>query len=388
MNAHSAVGTISALFEPGASRPALRSRWILLYGHRPRYLLIPNHKLAVQRRCVRVFRRGLGALAGELALMLDRVLPGCPVPLGFEGPAIAQATWLVDLPLDGVASAAVQVGTPGPYQKASVLLLDDNGQALGLAKVAMGPQADRMVKRESIWLTRLQSNPEIAAHIPRLLAQGNTARERSFIATDIGPAHSGNAELGDVQRQFLIRLAHTSIREGSFASSLSRRRLCTALAQLAPYAPMSAIHILRSAIRDCDQALETWSGPLVIAHGDFTPWNTRHGKQGIYVFDWEYAWDEANPAYDALHWMLLPQALGKNGLSIPAIRSVRATITGYLTAAFPDREWSPTIVSGLILQYLLDILLFYSTADDKIDLEHPVHRNYFWMIEGRDQWMV
>ena len=388
MNAQAAAGAVSALFAPSASSAGAHCGWVLLYGRRPRYLLVPKHDLAVQRRCVRVFRRGLGALAGEFALVLKRVFPGSSVPIAFVGPAVAQAQWVAEVALEGISSAAVQVGTPGPYQKASVLLLDNEGQPLGLAKVAMGPRADAMVQREGRWLARLRTFDELASQVPRLLAEGYTGGARRFIATDLGPIQTGGSEFGEQQRAFLIALARASANQAASGDSQLCHRPHVALERLLPQLPLSVAKTLQAALADCERILETWSGPLVIAHGDFTPWNTRRSDRGIYVFDWEYARDGASPAYDALHWMLLPRALSKTGLMTRAVRSARGTAGEFLNAAFPDQRWPDGVVSGLVLHYLLDTLLFYGMSDGAVDFRHPVVRNYFRMIEGRSQWMA
>ena len=388
MNAQAAAGAVSALFAPSAGGAGAHCGWVLLYGRRPRYLLVPKHDLAVQRRCVRVFRRGLGALAGEFALVLKRALPGCSVPVAFVGPAVAQAQWVADVALEGLSSAAVQVGTPGPYQKASVLLLDQEGQPMALAKVAMGPRADGMVERESKWLARLRTVDELAPRVPRLLAEGHTGGGRRFMVTDLGPIQTGGSEFTEQQREFLSALGHSSADRGAFRDSQLRHRPVVALERLKPQLPRDVAETLQGALGDCDRLLGAWSGPLVIAHGDFTPWNTRSSDGGIYVFDWEYARDGASPAYDALHWLLLPRALSKTGLMIRAVRAATGVSEEFLRSTYPDERWSEGVVSGLVLHYLLDTLLFYGMSDGAIDFRHPVVRNYFRMIEGRSQWMA
>lgn len=381
MNVQNAAGTVSTLFGAGAD-----SRWVLLYGRKPRALLVPAHSLAVQRRCVRAFRRGLGALAGELALLLGRVTPGLPVPRPFDASGAARASWVSGL--DGATAAAVQLGTPGPYQKATVLLLNDQGEAIGFAKVAMGARADRMVSREAGWLRRLGSSRLTAACLPTLLAEGHTDAGRRFLVTDLGPAGAnGSAFIGPMQ-WFLAALGHASAQFGTFASSRARRRLQVTHDRLRRRLPPEVSNLLHSARRECEALLADWSGPLVVAHGDFTPWNTRRGPSGSYVFDWEYAWDGATPAYDALHWQLVPRALSRRGLSPRTLKWIRARTAVYLQVSFPEQRWTESALNGLVLHYLLDVVLFYGMADGAVEVKHPVIRNYLKMLERRSQWMA
>lgn len=386
MNVQAAAGAVSALFDGGTGSRERSGRWVLLYGRKPRSLLVPTHKLAVQRRCVRTFRRGLGALAGELALLLDRIAPGLALPQPFDGPDAARASWLADL--NGLASAAVQMGTPGPYQKASVLLLDTDGNALGLAKVAMGERADRMVQREAFWLRWLRDTRVSDSRVPRLLAEGRTGAGRRFLATDLGPEGSNGSGFTGPQQSFLAALGRASARHGTFEGSRARRRLRVAHARLRARVDPEVGELLESGYRDCERLLRGWSGPFVVAHGDFAPWNTRRGVWGSYVFDWEYAWDGASPAYDALHWHLLPRALGRGGLSSQTIQSARASTGAYLQAAFPEHRWTEKVLNGLVVHYLLDVVLFYGMADGSINVQHPVIRNYLQVLERRSQWMA
>ena len=67
------------------------------------------------------------------------------------------------------ALAAIQIGTPGPYQKASALLITDKGEGLALAKIALVPGADAMVVSEAGWLRLLETEKRLAGEVPQLL---------------------------------------------------------------------------------------------------------------------------------------------------------------------------------------------------------------------------
>ena len=58
-------------------------------------------------------------------------------------------------PLGDAAYVAFQVGTPGPFQKASALFLGAQGQGVALATPAMAPTGDAMVRSEPHWLATL-----------------------------------------------------------------------------------------------------------------------------------------------------------------------------------------------------------------------------------------
>ncbi len=388
MSGQRGIGAVSEPFAPDIASSGAHSEWVLLYGKRPRYLLVPKHRFGVQRRCIRVFRRGLGALRGEMELVWKRIAPGRSQSLRLDQRAPGQALWLPDFPIDGLACAAVQVGTSGPYQKATVLLLEKHGEPLGLAKVAMGIRADAMVDREAAWLRHMASIPTMAPNVPQLRAHGGADGGRRFLITDVGPTNLCSAGFGKDPRRFLAELGRCSMRIQPFRNSNAQTRVERGLERLLPKLPSDAEQTLVAAAAECERRLRDWSGPLVTAHGDFTPWNARRGNGGLYVFDWEYARDGAIPAHDVLHWLLLPKALRGRSLSVRNLRSVQATVLAFLNAAYGLQRWSHDVVSGMTLHYLLDTMVFYGLADGDLNFDHPVIRNFFNMLERRRQWMA
>ncbi len=386
MNGQRGVGAVSERFSSDLVSSGGEDRWLLLYGNRPRYLLLPKHRFGVQRRCIRVFRRGIGALRGELELIWKRIAPGRSRFLGVEGRAPGQAPWLADFQVEGLACAAIQVGTSGPYQKATVLLLGNHGELLGLAKVAMGVRADAMVDQEAAWLRHMGGIPTMAPNVPQLRAHGSAGGGRRFLITDVGPMKVCSAAFGNDPRRFLAELGRCSMRIQQFRDSNAQTRVQHGLERLRPKLSSDAAHTLVAAAAECERRLRDWSGPLVIAHGDFTPWNARRGNGGLYVFDWEYAWDGATPAHDVLHWLLLPKVL--HGRSLRNLRSVQATVFAFLNAVYRQQRWSRGLVSGMTLHYLLDTIVFYGLADGGIHFDHPVTRSFFQLLERRRQWMA
>jgi hypothetical protein len=66
---------------------------------------------------------------------------------------------------------------------------------------------------------------------------------------------------------------------------------------------------IEKAMLRIEQSLAGPPIPLVVAHNDFTGWNTRIERGVAKVFDWEYANDEQLPLFDPLHFALAPMAL-------------------------------------------------------------------------------
>jgi aminoglycoside phosphotransferase (APT) family kinase protein len=74
---------------------------------------------------------------------------------------------------------------------------------------------------------------------------------------------------------------------------------------------------LGTALERLHDELEPVSMPLSLAHGDFTPWNTRLGPRTLFVLDWERASEAMSPLYDALTIAVRPIATSS---STPTVR--------------------------------------------------------------------
>lgn len=380
----------SLLYAPDYGSPCHSMRWHLLYEGSPRFMCVPHREFAVQRKCVRIFRpRWHQALAGDLQLLRAR-LPGRRNAVRrAEGPTVLDAAWLQHLGLREPSDAVIQVGTPGPYQKAAVALIAANGDAMAMAKIAIGEGADATVSREAQWLRRMDRLGELYGWMPRVVSEGLTSSGRRFLVTDVGPLGSVQYRLSSRHQQFLRRLGRNSLRVMAFLGSPDHERVASSIDDIEPHVSVNALQQLREAHRDCAAALHGWSGPMVIAHGDFAPWNTRTTSGRLYVFDWECARAEANPLYDLFHFLLLPRALrrmalvSRRRLMAQLIEQVRS----YAQVTYGEWLWTRRTVSALALHYVLDLILYYGLADRGIDFEHPVIALYWRLMTERNLWL-
>jgi hypothetical protein len=46
------------------------------------------------------------------------------------------------------------------------------------------------------------------------------------------------------------------------------------------------------------------------------------------------------------------------------------------------------VVAGLALAYLLEVLACYSPASGRLELQHPVIRRYWRLVETRARWLT
>jgi aminoglycoside phosphotransferase (APT) family kinase protein len=69
---------------------------------------------------------------------------------------------------------------------------------------------------------------------------------------------------------------------------------------------------VRAAVESCGRRLADRNVPFHRVHGDFSPWHTMLGFNGLKVIDWEESEPHGLPLFDAVHFILVQYAYGKN----------------------------------------------------------------------------
>jgi hypothetical protein len=204
--------------------------------------------------------------------------------------------------------SSCRAGSPGPWSKETILLLNKNtAQPLYLVKAGAGQAVDALLRNEADWLETLRNEPSLAGHIPELVAHRSGA-DLCFVAQH---AVAGNLDfrLGAAQLDFLCKLQSASVHSMRFEDSKLYRTLNSRLTDLEGHLTEAWSERLKKAMLKITEAFSDKPLLVVAAHNDFTPWNIRIEDGQALVFDWEHAANEQLPLFDPLHFTLLPMAL-------------------------------------------------------------------------------
>lgn len=358
--------------------------WHVLFGNGPRSLVVPSLNRRAQRAGIKFFLpHPLHRLYANLLLQVNRgplrLLPELSLP-PLNGSAL-----LDELSLPSSAQVAFQIGTPGPYQKASMLVMDDDGAPLALMKISLKESADTMVKREADWLEALAGHAQLHGNVPRLLTRGNVHNGRSYLGISVAPSDVATNAFSPSHAAFLEGLARVSIVTATFTNSPVYRYLADTLAQLHSVMPAPMAASLTDSLDECAYRLSQAHGPYVLAHGDFARWNIRLHDGGIFVFDWEYATAGALALHDFFHFFLAPSALSGQ-ISRKQLTSLLARAQNFACHAHPEFSWDKPVVAAQCLGYLLHTVLYYTASRGSVLEDHPVIKAYYKLIEERRQW--
>lgn len=379
------------LHEPDSGRrvlPLWPDRWYVLFGERERALWLPPAGLRLHLRCLRHFiGNPYKALYAKALLAANALLPRAGLLPETRLPRTMRSVLSFQLPVRGPWRAALQLGTPGPYQKISILLASEAGKELAFAKVAMAQSADAMVMTEASWLRELGGVRPLAGQLPELLAEGAALNGRRYLVTTLAPTTRRSNAFTAAHVRFLRALGRVRLETLPFHSSPCLQRLEQNLDRLALCASRDALMGLRAALNDCALNLGNARAPFVIAQGDFAAWNIRLHSRGLFVFDWEYASAGANPLADILNFWLMPRAASGRAIGLLRLAAVMRRTAATARQVYPEWNWSARVVSAFALAYLLEVILHYCFANQCFDQSDPVVRSYVDLVNGRSAWM-
>ena len=191
--------------------------------------------------------------------------------------------------LPETTSAVALLGTIGPTQETTVQLRDDGDRVLGYLKYAEKEAARRRLKHERFMLSNI---PDGIGPLP---VKAGTLVGGEALLKSVVPGSPVPATLPPPQG--LLRLLESLV--------------------VSPPISLDDHPWVHRARRDevavIDTALKILEGkrwPVVVQHGDLTPWNMLKGADGkLRAVDWEYGALEGFPLFDLIHYIFHTSAL-------------------------------------------------------------------------------
>jgi hypothetical protein len=201
---------------------------------------------------------------------------------------------------------ALSLSTETRFQKLSVQVMRPGGEILGYIKLPLTDAAAERVRGEAKILNRLAAFPTLRSHIPQVLYSGDWGGGAILFQT-AGPSRSGPVQLDRLCGEFLRLLwaVHPTTQSGHALWE----KVATHWRKAEPGFDSPWRGLGQAALAAARWELDGAMIPCGVAHGDFAPWNTRAGNQGLYVFDWEYASWEAPILWDIFHFRTQVAAL-------------------------------------------------------------------------------
>lgn len=259
--------------------------------------------------------------------------------------------------------------------------------SFGLVKTAADEQADRLLAREARWLRELEEVRELEGQVPRILEEGMGPGGRRYLVISMPPAGGETRAFTDDHARFLASLRKARLRTVEFEVSGTCHWLQRSIGEARELASGQAVQMLEESYRDCETALLYWTGPYVLAQGDFAPWNIRNFGSQLFVTDWGRAHADASPLDDVLHYLMIQRALNSRAVTLPVLRQAMRCAADFAQRAYPEWSWRPPVIGALTLVYLLGVVLERSLARRRIERADRVVGAYWKLLEKRSAWM-
>jgi hypothetical protein len=258
---------------------------------------------------------------------------------------------------------------------------------VSLTKHAVDDATDRLLVREARWLRELQEVEGLEGQIPRVLEEGTGKDGRHFLVLGLPAAaleRTGETRaFTESHGRFLAHLGRARFRATDFELSGCGEWLHGSLDRVEPFAAPAQLATLRAAFHDCETALLYWTGPYVLAQGDFAPWNIRLFGAQLFVSDWGRARTDASPLDDVLHYLMAQRALGGTPVGVRFLRTAMKRAHGFAQLAYPDWTWRPPVIGALTLVYLLGSVLHRALEKNRLEASDP----YWRVLTNRAAWM-
>ena len=259
---------------------------------------------------------------------------------------------------------AFSAGTPGPYSKTTVLVLEPVKGPLAYVKIADRWHAIESLRNEEVALKRLESVPSISGSIPRVLGNFSLGSAEAIVISP-GPTKPSGSKFTARHLKFLESLQAATSRRLKFAESLMWECIESGYRELRSEVSASWRERLDMVISEAYQRFSACELQMGLAHRDFTPWNIRRSDDGsLFVFDWEFAREEYVPGYDFFHFHVMRDLLLKGRSPFPRLGRYFKEATR-MTGADPSSNFLAYLLDVALL-YLKGLILRSGTHDDRV----------------------
>lgn len=349
------------------AEPSAASHLALRWKGRMRYA-VPSDARA-QRACWKLFQ------PGRLEFPL-RAMARLPQLFGAIHCVESEKLNLIRKAVGGDAGVSCcRTGAPGPWSKDTILLLDHSDEPLLIVKAGAGESVDRLMRNEAEWLRVLRNLPQLAGHLPEMVAH-RAGPELSFVAQTVLPGRPA-FEFNELHIIFLRKFQEFSRRSLCYEESKLYHNLQSRMKVLDGHLTEAWSARLEKAIRRIEKSLPSQPIRMTAAHNDFTPWNIRIEDGVARIFDWEHACQEQFPLFDPLHFVLLPMAL-KREAPARMIQKMRQTLQGCVSWLGPEECSLPETQA---LAYLVNLSTLYLWAESGSSAASPVLESYEGIID-------
>jgi hypothetical protein len=194
---------------------------------------------------------------------------------------------------------AVSTGTPGPFQKSTIMIMDSEGKVLGFAKIGELLLAKERLKREALMLENLKSSRFLDVLIPSLLYAGDLGNAYILLQSPVPfVGRPGQIALNSSYVSIVKSLVQSSSTQ-TLESSAFFKKILDGL----EHHPVTHLELIKKAYEHFFSNYASHATAFGVMHGDFTPWNILWDGKRAFLYDWELGSMNAPAGIDLIHFL-------------------------------------------------------------------------------------
>jgi len=233
---------------------------------------------------------------------------------GYLVDAVYLLAWLGESMGKLMKTGAIYTGSNRDLRFGKILiqLLNEQGQTIGIAKVADTILAAQAMARETKALKHLERVSELRNAVPTILTTGECQNHIVQMQTAVGSSlRFYRTKLTSDHLRFLTILSHVDVCEIN-VEQWSHWANIWRWAHEYEFGSIRETNSLRMALEHSYDNLQNTAIPFHRVHGDFAPWNILSCPHGLAVVDWEESEAVGLPFYDSIYFALQVATLLKN----------------------------------------------------------------------------
>lgn len=206
---------------------------------------------------------------------------------------------------------ALSLGTPGPHRKPVVQLNNREGVIVGYAKVGWNEVTNSLVKNEADTIKNLSHTSFDSFSMPSVLhADWWHGRYITILSSPEGKLLPAPSTLNIMYMNVINELADLRTQSMPIRKSAFWAELLNRVKKIKNSYYRGILE--RNGIPRIETSLSNLPLPFHMSHGDLAPWNAyiRDGK--LFLYDWEYARQDAPPGWDLFHFIYQTNGYLKN----------------------------------------------------------------------------
>lgn len=273
--------------------------------------------------------------------------------------------WLSEVLNKQDLTFAIFTGTPGPYRKITVQVMDYNAKILAYVKIAHTEKAKNNLQNERDILEHIKSLKITSTTTPEVIKIIEEDENLIMVQSTLqGDFNFCSMKLDERHIMFLAEIFVKTIKYEKIENSQCFQTVAKRISEIDNNLSPVWKERFKKGLTVIEQYLGPIEIPIGLCHYDFKPWNIRIDKKNkkLFVYDWEFAKKDWIPFWDIFHFIIQPAILVKHKDANKIFQNFIHLNSHYkrlLLSYSNSIKVDPNLYNYFLIFYLCDVSSFY-----------------------------